>query len=134
MLFRSSVLPFVDRATLAAVYRRSALALFTSDREGFGLPVVESLASGTPVIASDIAVLREVGGDAVTYRPVADVEAWAAAIVALLDERDYQSSAWERRREAGRMRAAEFSWSHYTARVVELYERLSGRERASRAI
>ena len=39
-----TILPFVDRATLAAVYRRSALTLMTSDREGFGLPVVESLA------------------------------------------------------------------------------------------
>ena len=58
------VLPFVDRATLAAVYRRAALALLPSEREGFGLPLVEALACGTPVVASDIPVLREVGGDA----------------------------------------------------------------------
>src|SRR5262245_32243193 len=55
-----TVLPFVDRATLAAVYRRSALALLPSEREGFGLPVIEALACGTPVVASDIAVLKEV--------------------------------------------------------------------------
>ena len=48
------VLPFVDRATLGAVYRRSSLALLTSDREGFGLPIVEALACGTPMVASDI--------------------------------------------------------------------------------
>ena len=52
------VLPFVDRATLAAVYRRATLSLLPSEREGFGLPLVESLASGTPVVASDIEVLQ----------------------------------------------------------------------------
>ncbi len=39
-----------------------------SEREGFGLPVVEAMACGTPVVASDIAVLREVGGDAASLR------------------------------------------------------------------
>ena len=61
------VLPFLDRSTLAAVYRRSALVLLPSEREGFGLPVLEALACGTPVVASDIEALREVGGDAATY-------------------------------------------------------------------
>ena len=56
------VLPTLDRSTLAAVYRRSALLLMPSEREGFGLPVLEALACGTPVVASDIAALREVGG------------------------------------------------------------------------
>jgi glycosyltransferase involved in cell wall biosynthesis len=120
-----TVLPFVDRATLAAVYRRSALALLTSDREGFGLPVVEALSSGTPMVVSDIPVLREVGGDAVTFRPVAGVDDWVDAILTLLDERERDHDAWEGRRARGRVRAAEFSWSHYTARVVELYRELA---------
>ena len=55
------VLPFLDRSTLAAVYRQSAVLLLPSEREGFGLPVLEALACGTPVIASDIEALREVG-------------------------------------------------------------------------
>ena len=67
------MLPFLDRATLAAVYRRSALVLLPSEREGFGLPVLEALACGTPVVASDIDALREVGGDAVRYCPAEDV-------------------------------------------------------------
>ncbi len=120
------VLPFVDRATLAAVYRRSALALLTSDREGFGLPVVEALAIGTPMIVSDIPVLREVGGDAVTYEPVGAIERWVDAVVSLLGEREHEPERWEARRAAGRVRAADFSWSSYTSRVVELYEGLRG--------
>ena len=72
------VLPIIDRATLAAVYRRSALLLMPSEREGFGLPVLEALACGIPVIASDVEALREVGGFAATYCPVEDVAAWRA--------------------------------------------------------
>ena len=73
------VLPFIDREVLAAVYRRAALVLQTSESEGFGLPVVEAMACGAPVIASDLAVLREVGGEAARFCPVGDVEAWRAS-------------------------------------------------------
>lgn len=116
-----TILPFVDRATLAAVYRRSALVLLTSDREGFGLPVVEALASATPVVASDIPVLREIGGDAVTYCPVGAAAIWAAAILRLIDEREREPDAWDARRRHGLARAAEFSWSRYTTAVAERY-------------
>lgn len=124
------VLPFVDRATLAAVYRRSALAVLTSDREGFGLPIVEALASGTPMVVSDIPVLREVGGSAVTYAPVAAIDVWVTAILRLLEERDRDRDAWDARRAAGRVRAAEFSWSAYTADVVGLYRQIGEGTRA----
>ena len=64
-------LPFVTPRVLAAIYRRAALVLQPSDREGFGLPVVEAMTCGTPVVASDLAALREVGGPATTYCPPA---------------------------------------------------------------
>jgi len=106
-----TVLPFVDRATLAAVYRRSALALLPSEREGFGLPVIEALACGTPVVASDIAVLKEVGGPVVTYCAVGDRATWVQTIEQLLIERESDPVAWRQRREAGVARAEAFSWS-----------------------
>ena len=83
-----------DRATLAAVYRRAALALQPSEAEGFGLPVAEAMACGTPVLASDLPVLREVGGEAAVYRPVADVPAWSEAALNLLAERQAQHATW----------------------------------------
>ena len=119
------VLPFLDRATLAAVYRRSAVVLLPSEREGFGLPVLEALACGTPVVASDIEALREVGAEAVRYCPADDVEAWTAAVVAALDERRADPAGWGERRSAGIARAASFSWSRYTREVVALYRRLA---------
>src|SRR5204863_273063 len=62
----------VDEPTLAALYRRAAIVLQPSEREGFGLPLIEAMACGTPVVASDLAALREVGGDAVRYCPVGE--------------------------------------------------------------
>ena len=121
------VLPFVDRATLAAVYRRAALTLLPSEREGFGLPLVESLASGTPMVATDIPVLRELGGDAVSYCPLEDIVQWAIAILALLAERERLPERWRLRRAAGVARASNFSWSHYAARLVGTYGAIAGR-------
>ena len=127
------VLPFVDRATLAAVYRRSALALLTSDREGFGLPIVEALACGTPIVASDIPVLREIGSGAVTYCPAGASADWVATILRLLHERETDAAAWRARRAAGLARAADFSWSRYTEDVVARYRVIAGRPAAEPA-
>lgn len=118
-------LPFLDRATLAAVYRRSAIVLLPSEREGFGLPLLEAQACGTPVVASDIDALREVGGTAAIYCPPGDIERWSAAVVALLNLRREHPDEWRSRRDAGLARAAEFSWSRYTAEIVQLYRRLA---------
>ena len=73
-------LPFVDRRVLASVYRRAALVLQPSEREGFGLPVAEALACGTPVVSSDIPALREAGGSGAIYCRVGDLDAWTAAV------------------------------------------------------
>jgi glycosyltransferase involved in cell wall biosynthesis len=121
------VLPFVDRATLAAVYRRSALALLPSDREGFGLPIVEALACGTPMVASDIPVLREIGSGAVTYCALEAPGPWVETILWLLRERETDAAAWQARRTAGLARAADFSWSRYTEGVVARYHAIAGR-------
>ena len=126
------VLPFMDRATLAAVYRRAALTLLPSEREGFGLPLVESLAGGTPMVATDIPVLREIGGTAVTYAPLGDIAQWRDAVVNLLAEREQSPERWRVRKIAGVVRAAEFSWSHYASRVVEIYCVIASRPILSR--
>lgn len=133
------VLPFLDRSTLAAVYRRSALVLLPSEREGFGLPLLEALACGTPVIASDIAALREVGGAAAQYCPPEDIGAWRAAVTSALAERRESPPRWRARQQAGMDRAAAFSWSRYTAELVTIYERLdaaagSGEEHSTSSV
>jgi len=116
-----SVLPFLEPEVLAAVYRRAALVLQPSEREGFGLPVAEALACGTPVVASRIPSLAEVGGEAAVYAPVGDTEAWADAVNVLLCERAYDPARWAARREAGVRRAARFTWETYVAETAALY-------------
>jgi glycosyltransferase involved in cell wall biosynthesis len=114
-------LPFLDRPTLAAVYRRAALVLQPSEAEGFGLPVVEALACGAAVLASDIPALREVGGAAACYRPVGDVAAWADAAGELLGQHRSGGQAWQARRAAALEQAARFSWSAHVDRLVAIY-------------
>lgn len=118
--------PFLDRSTLAAIYRHCALLLQTSDREGFGLPVLEALACGTPVVASDIPALREVGGEAVTYCAVDSVDEWRQRVTELLEERRLEPDAWQHRRTLSAQRARAFSWARYAADVLPLYYRLAG--------
>jgi glycosyltransferase involved in cell wall biosynthesis len=128
-----AVLPFVDRGTLSAIYRRAAVTLLPSEREGFGLPLVESLACGTPLVATDIPVLRELGGNAVAYSALGDVRAWRETILALLKERDTDPTRWRARQSQGIARAAAFSWSHYAARLSDLYHAVAGRPAPVRA-
>ena len=119
-----TVLPFVAADVLAAVYRRSTILLLPSEAEGFGLPVIEALACGTPVLASNLAVLHEVGGSAVEYCPVADVDAWTRVIVSLLNERELRPNQWTYRRERGISHAAEFTWAANAKRTIATYSSL----------
>jgi glycosyltransferase involved in cell wall biosynthesis len=110
-----------DRATLAAVYRRAALVLQPSDAEGFGLPVAEALACGTLVLASDIPVLREVGGEAAVYRPVGDVPARTGAALELLDQNRRADPAWQARRALGLAWADRYRWTTHVDQLAEIY-------------
>jgi glycosyltransferase involved in cell wall biosynthesis len=121
-----AVLPMLDRATLASVYRRSAVLMMPSEREGFGLPVLEAMACGTPVVASDVDAMREVGGFAASYCPVDDIAAWHATVSRLLHEQRGNRAQWTLRRETGIRRAAAFSWSRYASDVVAIYARIAG--------
>jgi glycosyltransferase involved in cell wall biosynthesis len=109
----------IPRAAVAALYCRAALVLVTSEAEGFGLPVIEALACGAPVVASELAVLREVAGDAAVYRPVGDVPAWAEAVHRLLTCPETGPTRAERL-----ARAAGFTWAAHAHTVFGAYQRL----------
>ena len=107
---------------LAAVYRRADLLLQTSESEGFGLPVVEALACGCPVVASDIPVLREVGGSAAVYCPVGDVASWNGVVDRLFQEWAADPHARARRSQEGMAHAAGFSWAETASQTARVYE------------
>jgi len=116
-----SVLPPISDRLLAAVYRRASVLLLPSEREGFGLPVVEAMACGTPVIASDIPVLREVGGGAVEYCERRDVAAWTRTLIALIDECQSGRARWDERVARGLISASRYSWDSFAALSVRAY-------------
>ncbi len=118
------VLPFLNRAVLASVYRSAALVLLPSDAEGFGLPVTEAMACGTPVLASDLPVLREVGGNAASYAPAGDIAAWSSALRSLLNERSHHPDRWLGRKQIGLNQAKLFSWTNYSNSMANVYNRL----------
>jgi glycosyltransferase involved in cell wall biosynthesis len=118
---RISVLGFLDDRTLAAVYRRAALVLQPSEREGFGLPLVEAMACGTQVVASDLAALREVGGVAVEYCRPGSASQWQERISELVNERRDAPQLWMERRRAALSRAGRFTWPQFAARLAQVY-------------
>lgn len=100
------VLGFVPDADMAALYAGALCLCLPSLGEGFGLPVLESAAAGTPVIASDIPALREVMGDAALFAPATDVVAWTHALRRLVFEPAMAAMCVEK----GKVRVAAFSW------------------------
>jgi glycosyltransferase involved in cell wall biosynthesis len=114
-------LPYLTRAVLAAVYRKALLVLQPSDAEGFGLPVAEAMACGTPVVCSDLAVLREVGGGAAIYCPPGDAAAWASQVSDLLGR------SRDGLRQASLRQATHFSWVSFTNRMLDVYNGLLNR-------
>jgi glycosyltransferase involved in cell wall biosynthesis len=100
-------LGYVPESDLAALYTGADLFVFAAKLEGFGLPVLEAMACGTPVIASDVAALREVGGDVARFVRPGDDAAFARAIAEVLRDRGSMARALE----AGPARAQHFSWT-----------------------
>lgn len=117
-------LPFLNRHELAAVYRRAALVLLPSEREGFGLPLVEAMACGTPVIASAVPSLLEVGGAAAAHCPLEDLRCWVSTTLEYLTQREDDPDGWEARRQQCLRSVGRFDWRQYAAEMTRIYQRV----------
>ena len=107
----------VGDPALTALYRGADLFAFPSRHEGFGIPVLEAMAQETPVLAADIAALREVAAGAAVLRSSDDPEAWVAALDNLLHDDAEQS----RLSKAGRERAQRFTWARCAEETRAVY-------------
>ena len=114
---------FVPDDTLAVLYRLADVFVFPSLYEGFGLPPLEAMASGTPVVTSNVSSLPEVAGDAALLVDPRDPEAIAGAIRMLLTDRTLREDL----RERGLARAHAFSWETSIARVRAIYAEVLAR-------
>lgn len=112
----------VAQEDLPALYRGAAVFAYPSRFEGFGLPPLEAMACGTPVVASSATSLPEVVGDAGRLVSPDDPAAWSEAIREVLEDPVAATAL----REAGLRRAAAFPWSETARRTAEVYLRVAG--------
>jgi glycosyltransferase involved in cell wall biosynthesis len=110
----------MSNSTIASLYQQAKIVMMTSETEGFGMPVSEALACGSIVLASDIPVLREVGGDAAIYSPVGDLNAWVTNSLMAINTPD-RTPSLDRRLA----RAACYTWDNYARTIVTAYSKLT---------
>lgn len=110
--------PFVDEEDMPRLYMHAAAVLYPTLYEGFGLPVIEAHAVGTPVLFSDVGSLAELKGPGAVVLPVDDLPAWVRTVTTILQSRtgphgpDRIARAWAR----------QYSWDAYIERTLAVYE------------
>jgi glycosyltransferase involved in cell wall biosynthesis len=105
---------------LLALYRSAQALVYPSRYEGFGLPLLEAMACGTPVIAARTSSIPEIVGDAAVLLDPDDEEGWIAAIERVLEDAPHRA----RLQSAGASRAREFSWRRTAEETARVYRGL----------
>jgi glycosyltransferase involved in cell wall biosynthesis len=119
---RISVLGYVSPAELADWYARCSVFAFPSLDEGFGMPVLEAMAAGAPVLTSNRSALPEVAGDAALQVDPSDEEALAGALRGLTESEDLRRDLARR----GSLRAQLFTWERAVSATWEVYRQVLG--------
>jgi glycosyltransferase involved in cell wall biosynthesis len=114
---RIAVLGYVTIADLAAWYARAAIFAFPSLDEGFGMPLLEAMAAGTPIVTSTVSALPEVAGDAALLVDPRDTEALSAALRRLAGDRDLCDDLARK----GHAHAAGFTWEKAVRETWDVY-------------
>lgn len=115
-------LDYVDRHQLVGLYRGAEAFLFPSWLEGFGLPLLEAMACGTPVITSDRSAMPEVAGNAAMCVDPEDPAAIASALMRIVGDPGHRQAL----SDAGRQRAALFSWDQAAAATAQVLREAAG--------
>ena len=115
-------LGYAPDEALRTLYDRAALVVCPSFYEGFGLPLVEAMAAGTPIVCSDIPVFREVAADAALFVPPDDADAWARAVAQVLSDPDRARDLEAR----GAARIRDFSWRRTAERTLAVWSDAAG--------
>jgi glycosyltransferase involved in cell wall biosynthesis len=110
---------YVSPDELSLWYNAAEAFVYPSVFEGFGLPVVEALACGTPALVSDVSSLPEAAGDTGYRLPPDDINAWAEALAHVMGDPAWRAEAGQR----GRNHAARFTWANTAAQTVASYRR-----------
>jgi len=108
---------FVDEKDKAVLYKAAHVFAFPSFYEGFGIPVLESFIVGTPVLASDIPSLREVGGDGALFADPLDIDKFSETLYSICIEENLRS----RLVDSGKRRAELFLWKNSAKKILEIF-------------
>jgi glycosyltransferase involved in cell wall biosynthesis len=114
---------FVPEPDLPALYSAAELFVFPSLYEGFGLPVLEAMACGTPVVCSNTSSLPEIVGDAAICLHPQDRGAWVAALTEVLENQQLRAEL----KAKGLARAARFSWQEAARETMAVYRSVLAR-------
>ena len=114
--------PHLETDDLIALYQNAFALIQPSLYEGFGLPLLEAMACGCPVIATEMPMFREVVGAAGLFAPVDDVASFAAAMRSLIESAHRSGEL----REAGIERAAQFTWGKCVDLTLDVYREIAG--------
>ncbi len=114
-------LGYVPQQELPALYALAKVFVYPSLYEGFGLPLLEAMACGTPAVVGDCPALREVAGEAAIFVDPTDEAAISAGLSRLLSAHD----ALEHYRQLGLERSDQFSWQRAAQETFEVYERVA---------
>lgn len=115
-------LDYIERERMGSVYAQARALLFPSWIEGFGLPILESMACGTPVVTSGRSAMPEVAGPAGVYVDPESAHGIATGAASLLDDSDHHA----RLKRLGRERARSFSWDKAAAATAVVFRRAAG--------
>jgi glycosyltransferase involved in cell wall biosynthesis len=126
---RVHTLGYVSPSDLESLYCAAGVLLFPSFEEGFGIPVLEAMARGVPVIASNVSSLPEVGGDAALYVDPHSVEHIAAKLAQILEDGNLREEMIRR----GKARAKRFTWRSTAEQTVAVYEEVLSDEKNAAA-
>lgn len=113
---------FMSREKLVRLYNGAEVLVLPSLYEGFGLPILEAMACGTPVVCSDTASIPEVAGEAALYFSPEDVGQLSTSVAKVLTEPETA----QRLREKGLRQAQKFSWRETAKKTLEVYKEVAG--------
>lgn len=111
---------YIPNTDLPSIYNGAFAFLYTSLRESFGIPLLEAMACGTPVVTSNTSSMPEVGGEGAILADPTDEHSIASRLIAL----EKEASFYQRQRELGLERVKHFSWENTARGLLELYQSL----------
>ncbi len=114
-----SILGYIDDALLGALYRHCLAYVFPSSYEGFGLPILEAMASGAPTLTSTLSALGEIAGDAALTLPGIERELLASGIARIASDSELRSTL----RARGLEHVKAFTWERCAKQTLKCYER-----------